>query len=270
MKLDAEDLAKITTLTLAHYEESAQSFEEGTRDHDVSQNIAALLRHIKGEPPCDILDLGCGPGRDLKTFTALGHRAVGLDGTPASSPWPAPPAAARSGTRTSCACTCPPPASTASSPTPSCSTFPRRNCPASCVTCAPPSNPAASCSAPTPRRQPGRLEPRPLRRLPRPGWLAHPAASRGLRRTRTLLPPRRPAPRTTTLARQCVEKGGLTARRDTRFTFRAPHLWNGQHLYTSHPVAEDGYASITGAQRIRPPQTPGRQTWPPARPSWQP
>ena len=37
---------------------------------------------IEGEPPCDILDLGCGPGRDLKTFTALGHRAVGLDGTP--------------------------------------------------------------------------------------------------------------------------------------------------------------------------------------------
>ena len=82
MKLDAEDLAKITSLTLAHYEDSAQSFEQGTRDHDVSQNIAALLRHIEGEPPCDILDLGCGPGRDLKTFTALGHRAVGLDGTP--------------------------------------------------------------------------------------------------------------------------------------------------------------------------------------------
>ncbi|NMU92719.1 class I SAM-dependent methyltransferase [Achromobacter ruhlandii] len=82
MKLDAEDLAKITELTLAHYEESAQSFEAGTRDHDVSQNIAALLRHIDGEPPYDILDLGCGPGRDLKTFAALGHRPIGLDGTP--------------------------------------------------------------------------------------------------------------------------------------------------------------------------------------------
>ena len=82
MKLDAQDLAKITSLTLAHYEESAQSFEAGTRDHDVSQNIAALLRHIDGEPPLDLLDLGCGPGRDLKTFAALGHRPVGLDGTP--------------------------------------------------------------------------------------------------------------------------------------------------------------------------------------------
>ncbi|CAB3910512.1 class I SAM-dependent methyltransferase [Achromobacter sp. ACM03] len=82
MKLDAEDLAKISSLTVAHYQENADSFEAGTRDHDVSQNIAALLRYIEGEPPYDILDFGCGPGRDLKTFAALGHRAVGLDGTP--------------------------------------------------------------------------------------------------------------------------------------------------------------------------------------------
>jgi SAM-dependent methyltransferase len=82
MKLDAEDLAKISSLTVAHYQENADSFEAGTRDHDVSQNIAALLRQIEGEPPYDILDFGCGPGRDLKTFAALGHRAVGLDGTP--------------------------------------------------------------------------------------------------------------------------------------------------------------------------------------------
>lgn len=81
MKLDPEDLAKISSLTLAHYEENAVSFEAGTRDHDVSQNIAALLAHLQGEPPYDILDLGCGPGRDLKTFSSLGHRVVGLDGT---------------------------------------------------------------------------------------------------------------------------------------------------------------------------------------------
>jgi len=82
MQLDADDLARISALTLAHYQENAESFEAGTRDHDVSQNIAALLRHIEGDPPYDILDFGCGPGRDLKTFAALGHRPVGLDGTP--------------------------------------------------------------------------------------------------------------------------------------------------------------------------------------------
>ncbi|MNV25643.1 hypothetical protein D3C71_1167460 [compost metagenome] len=59
----------------------AEDFREGTRDHDVSQNIDALLRHIQGEAPFDILDFGCGPGRDLQTFTRMGHRAVGLDGS---------------------------------------------------------------------------------------------------------------------------------------------------------------------------------------------
>ena len=80
MKLQAQDLEKITTLTLEHYNQCAEDFRAGTRDHDVSQNIAALLRHIDGEPPYTILDFGCGPGRDLKTFSALGHIAIGLDG----------------------------------------------------------------------------------------------------------------------------------------------------------------------------------------------
>ena len=72
----------ITATTLAHYNDHAESFWQGTRDHDVSQNIAALLRHLQGTPPQTILDLGCGPGRDLKTFTELGHTAIGLDGAP--------------------------------------------------------------------------------------------------------------------------------------------------------------------------------------------
>ncbi|MFC7420662.1 hypothetical protein ACFQNF_12360 [Iodobacter arcticus] len=74
-------LALISQQTLAHYQASAESFKAGTADHDVSQNIAALLRHISGKAPFDILDFGCGPGRDLKQFVALGHRPVGLDGT---------------------------------------------------------------------------------------------------------------------------------------------------------------------------------------------
>ena len=68
--------------TLEHYESRAEDFWRGTRDHDVSENIAALLRHIEGQPPFAILDLGCGPGRDLKAFSALGHLAIGLEGSP--------------------------------------------------------------------------------------------------------------------------------------------------------------------------------------------
>ncbi len=71
------------TVTLAYYEQRAQQFRAGTADHDVSQNMAALLRHIEGEPPYAILDFGCGPGRDLKTFTQLGHAPIGLDGAAA-------------------------------------------------------------------------------------------------------------------------------------------------------------------------------------------
>ncbi len=53
----------------------------GTRDHDVSQNIDALLRHIQGTPPFAVLDFGCGPGRDLIALTKLGHAPTGLDGS---------------------------------------------------------------------------------------------------------------------------------------------------------------------------------------------
>src|SRR5687768_16673136 len=80
MKSDSLDLKKISQLTVARYNERAEAFWEGTKDHDVGQNIAALLRHIKAEPPCRILDFGCGPGRDLKVFSELGHVAVGLEG----------------------------------------------------------------------------------------------------------------------------------------------------------------------------------------------
>jgi len=83
MKHENADLAKISDQTLADYERRAESFREGTWDHDVSQNIAALLQHIQGEPPFDILDFGCGPGRDLKTFIGIGHRPVGLEGSAA-------------------------------------------------------------------------------------------------------------------------------------------------------------------------------------------
>jgi SAM-dependent methyltransferase len=79
-KLQSEDMSAIVARTLDHYAERADAFWEGTRDHDVSQNIRALLDSIDDAPPFTILDLGCGPGRDLRTLAGLGHRAIGLDG----------------------------------------------------------------------------------------------------------------------------------------------------------------------------------------------
>lgn len=76
---DAE-LEHISAQTIGHYEQFADRYRDGTLDHDVLQNVDALLGAIEGYPPFDILDFGCGPGRDLRTFVARGHRAVGLDG----------------------------------------------------------------------------------------------------------------------------------------------------------------------------------------------
>jgi SAM-dependent methyltransferase len=80
MRLNQQDLQKIADLTLEDYNRGAEDFWEGTRHHDVSQNVAALLGFIESEPPFTILDFGCGPGRDLKTFAERGHIAIGLEG----------------------------------------------------------------------------------------------------------------------------------------------------------------------------------------------
>jgi SAM-dependent methyltransferase len=82
MELTPEELRAIAARTLSHYNQRAREFWEGTRDHDVSQNVAALLDAIEASPPFELLDFGCGPGRDLKTFRALGHRVTGLEGSP--------------------------------------------------------------------------------------------------------------------------------------------------------------------------------------------
>lgn len=82
MRMNPQEIERVVELTLAHYDQNAEDFWAGTRDHDVSQNIEALLRYIEGEPPFTILDLGCGPGRDLKAFAERGHKAIGVEGAP--------------------------------------------------------------------------------------------------------------------------------------------------------------------------------------------
>lgn len=79
--LSSHDLDAIASRTLGHYDRNAESFWSGTRDHDVQQNIDAFLAAIEGTPPHTVLDFGCGPGRDLRTFAELGHAAIGLDGS---------------------------------------------------------------------------------------------------------------------------------------------------------------------------------------------
>jgi SAM-dependent methyltransferase len=82
MNPSLDDLQRIAARTLAHYDVQAEQFWMGTRGYDVSQNMAALLQHIEAAPPFEILDFGCGPGRDLHAFAGMGHHAIGLEGSP--------------------------------------------------------------------------------------------------------------------------------------------------------------------------------------------
>ncbi len=75
-----KELECIESETIGHYEDRAESFWLGTRDHDVTQNYAEFLSAFPQDQKLDILDFGCGPGRDLEYFHSLGHRPVGLDG----------------------------------------------------------------------------------------------------------------------------------------------------------------------------------------------
>ena len=70
----------ISRRTLQHYEDHAWSFREGTWDHDVSQNRHALMKALETTRTPHILDFGCGPGRDLCAFLAMGAQVTGLDG----------------------------------------------------------------------------------------------------------------------------------------------------------------------------------------------
>ena len=80
-KHSQKDLDKIENSTIGHYDSNAESFWFGTRDHDVSQNIDAFLKALPQSKTLDILDFGCGPGRDMSTFKSLGYRPIGLDGS---------------------------------------------------------------------------------------------------------------------------------------------------------------------------------------------
>jgi SAM-dependent methyltransferase len=76
-----EKLDEIETATLGHYNQNAEAYWQGTKDYDVSQNYQAFLAPFQKGKVLDILDLGCGPGRDINYFQSLGHRPVGLDGS---------------------------------------------------------------------------------------------------------------------------------------------------------------------------------------------
>jgi SAM-dependent methyltransferase len=81
--LNESKLERLSAQTLAHYNNHAEEFWEGTKTHDVTQNYQAMLEALpaSARSHARILDFGCGPGRDLQAFKALGHEPTGLDGS---------------------------------------------------------------------------------------------------------------------------------------------------------------------------------------------
>jgi hypothetical protein len=75
-RLTSQELISIETTTIGHYDANADSFWDGTKDHDVSQNIEAFLSACPRPESLDILDFGCAGGRDVTSFNALGHCPV--------------------------------------------------------------------------------------------------------------------------------------------------------------------------------------------------
>jgi len=69
-------------MTIAHYSRRAASYCTGTRTIDPAAWIDAFLLALPTGRRLRLLDLGCGPGRDLAALCKRGHDAVGLDGAP--------------------------------------------------------------------------------------------------------------------------------------------------------------------------------------------
>ncbi|ACI98180.1 class I SAM-dependent methyltransferase [Rhodospirillum centenum] len=67
--------------SIGHYVAHAEAYAEALLSHDTSDSRARFLALLPARAA--ILDLGCGPGRDLRAFAAAGHAAVGLDACPA-------------------------------------------------------------------------------------------------------------------------------------------------------------------------------------------
>ncbi len=77
----SEHINNIDKITFDSYGNRAKTFWERTKDHDVTQNYDAFLKLFGDRKGLDVLDFGCGPGRDIAYFKSIGHNPVGLDGT---------------------------------------------------------------------------------------------------------------------------------------------------------------------------------------------
>lgn len=63
--------------TIDHYNKNAQSFYERTIHIDMSDIHQKFLSYLPSN--AEILDAGCGVGRDARAFKDVGHKVVAFD-----------------------------------------------------------------------------------------------------------------------------------------------------------------------------------------------
>ena len=80
MKLNPQDLEKITNLTLEYYNQERKISGKARAITTWARTSLRYCNTLRVNRPFTILDFGCGPGRDLKVFAELGHIAIGLEG----------------------------------------------------------------------------------------------------------------------------------------------------------------------------------------------
>jgi SAM-dependent methyltransferase len=77
------DAVEAAAITLRDYDRAADEYQAITQAQDLGADYDWFLSFLEGTGPFDLLDLGCGPGRDLMQLRRRGHRVVGLDGSAA-------------------------------------------------------------------------------------------------------------------------------------------------------------------------------------------
>lgn len=73
----ADKSKTIIEQTVEYYEKNAEDFVNSTINADMSNLYAAFEKYLF--PGCEILDLGCGSGRDSKYFTEKGYIVTAVD-----------------------------------------------------------------------------------------------------------------------------------------------------------------------------------------------
>ncbi len=68
-----------TIITIASYDKQAADFAARWFDLRLDRSLTAFGERLRRHPPARVLDLGCGPGRDVRFLSEMGFRALGLD-----------------------------------------------------------------------------------------------------------------------------------------------------------------------------------------------